>query len=181
MKGLVFNSLADLVEDQYGIAVWNRVINQIDSAVDGAYVASDSYAASEALAIIEALVSEVRVPVEDLLDEFGRKLFTDLYNLYPELVDCQTALLPFMTSVGTVIHEEMKILHRDAEVPILTYELYDRHSLTLFYQSPRKMCLLAEGLMRGAAKHYSSEIELEHRECMHNGAKKCEFHLRIIN
>ena len=179
MKGLVFNSLAELVEDNYGLATWNRVISSIDSVVDGAYVASESYPASEAQAIVGALTEELGASPAELLDVFGRKLFGDLYALYPELVDNHTELVPFITSVGTVIHEEMKILHVDAEVPNMTYELHDRNSLKFFYDSPRQLCMLAEGLVRGAAQHFNTQIELEQHACMHDGADKCEFSLRV--
>ncbi len=180
MKGMIFTSLGDLVEEEFGIGAWNRTLARIDSVVDGAYIEADTYPASEMLSLVGALVEELQVPAPQLLDLFGQKLFFDLYRLYPELVDRHTELVPFLASVGTDIHEEMKILHVDAEVPDMRCDFYDRNQLTMYYDSPRKMCLLAEGLVRGAAQHFDKTIELEHSECMHEGADRCKFEMRLV-
>lgn len=181
MKGMVFTSLADLVEDEFGVGAWNRALARIESVVDGAYVEADTYPSSEMLDLVGALVEELQVPADQLLDTFGQKLFFDLYRLYPELVERHTELVPFLASVGTDIHEEMKILHVDAEVPDMSCELYDRNSMTMYYDSPRKMCLLAEGLVRGAAQHYGRKVELAHSECMHQGADRCKFEMKFVD
>ncbi|MEE4660631.1 MAG: heme NO-binding domain-containing protein [Halieaceae bacterium] len=177
---MVFTSLADLVEDEFGIAAWNRALARIDSVVDGAYVFADTYPASEMLELVSALEQELDTPADALLDLFGQKLFFDLYRLYPELVDCHKELIPFLASVGSDIHEEMKVLHVDAEVPDMSCEFYDRNRMTMYYDSPRKMCLLAEGLVRGAAQHFNRKIGLVHSECMHRGATRCKFEMQLL-
>ena len=179
MKGLIFNSLAELVETQHDLATWNRVLGRIDSVVDGAYVSTDSYPASEMQALVMALTEELETPAAELLNHFGSWLFHDLYRAYPELVDGHTDLVPFIASVSDVIHEEMKIIYADAEVPTMSYTTQDRHNLTFYYQSPRQLCLLAEGLVRGAAAHFAVEADLEHQTCMHDGADRCTFLLRV--
>ena len=181
MKGMVFNSLNELVEEHHGIGAWNRAIDKIDSVVDGAYVSADNYPAEEMQALVMALTEELGAPAEVLLDTFGQKLFFDLYRAYPSLVDCHTELIPFIASVGTVIHEEMKIQYADAEVPTITHEPYDSRTLVFYYDSPRKLCLLAEGLVRGAAQHFDTAIKLEHPACMHRGAARCELHLTLVD
>ena len=180
MKGMIFTSLGDLVEEEFGIAAWNRALARIDSVVDGAYVDADTYPSSEMLSLVGALVEELQTPADALLDLFGQKLFIDLYRLYPELVDRHTELVPFLASVGSDIHEEMKILHVDAEVPDMSCDFYDRTRLIMYYDSPRKMCLLAEGLIRGAAQHFNTRIELLHSECMHRGDPRCKFELKVL-
>ncbi|MEM7257918.1 MAG: heme NO-binding domain-containing protein [Pseudomonadota bacterium] len=51
--------------------------------------------------------------------------------------------------------------------------------LIMIYTSPRKMCMLAEGLISGAAKHFDTTYTLDHSKCMHNGDDCCEFHLKF--
>jgi predicted hydrocarbon binding protein len=181
MKGMIFTALADLVETEYGMSTWNRALAQVDSCVDGAYVSAESYPAEEMQALVGALTDELGETPEALLDAFGRKLFKELYGLYPELVDVHSELVPFLSTVGSVIHEEMKILHADAEVPDMHHEIKDRRHLKMYYQSPRRLCLLAEGLIRGAAQHFDTAIELAQTACVHQGADSCEFTLRIVD
>ena len=181
MKGMIFNSLAELVETQYGIETLNKVISSIDSVVDGAYVGTESYPASEATDFVAALSEFTGSTPSALLDAFGQKLFGDLYALYPELVDQHTALFPFLDSVGSHIHEQMKIIYVDAEVPSLTSGHHQPREMTFYYDSPRQLCLLAEGLVRGAAHHFGSEIEIEQPTCMHEGAERCQFIVRLLN
>lgn len=47
MKGIVFTSLADMVEDSHGIEVWENVIKGSGAAHEGVYTAGQNYPDSE--------------------------------------------------------------------------------------------------------------------------------------
>ena len=94
------------------------------------------------------------------------------YQRFPQFFD-HDGLFPFLLSVDHLIHVEVRKLFPDAGVPHFEYheQLPDR--LTMVYQSPRKLCKLAEGLIDGSAKHFNQAYHLTHDVCMHKGDDCC--------
>ena len=46
-------------------------------------------------------------------------------------------------------------------------------ALVIHYDSARRLCLLAEGMILGAADHYGERARVEQVACMHDGADRC--------
>jgi hypothetical protein len=80
-------------------------------------------------------------------------------------------------SVNNIIHPEVRKIYPGADVP--TFEFRDEldGGLLMGYLSPRRLCALAQGFIEGAATHYGETVIFEHRECMHQGDKKCLCHI----
>ena len=51
----------------------------------------------------------------------------------------------------------------------------------MLYQSKRRLCFLAEGLIQGVAKEYNTEISLIHSKCMHRGDEECHLELSFYD
>ena len=47
------------------------------------------------------------------------------------------------------------------------------------YDSPRKLCRLAQGFMEGAGDYYKETVTVEHRQCMHDGDPECVLSVRV--
>ncbi len=45
--------------------------------------------------------------------------------------------------------------------------------MTISYRSPRKLCALAKGIVRGAAAHYKVDITISEESCMLRGNPEC--------
>jgi len=45
----------------------------------------------------------------------------------------------------------------------------------MVYTSPRRLCALAEGLIAGAAGHFSERVAVAQPECMRRGDARCVF------
>ncbi|MBA2537625.1 MAG: heme NO-binding protein, partial [Actinobacteria bacterium] len=47
------------------------------------------------------------------------------------------------------------------------------------YSSPRRLCVLLTGLVRGTAAHYGEKAVIEQPECMLRGDAACLFEVRF--
>ena len=99
----------------------------------------------------------------------------------PQFFEGHTDLKSFLLTVDRVIHVEVRKLHPGAELPQFDYEDESDKELTMIYTSPRKLCFLAEGLIDASAKHFNTKYELDHTECMHNGADSCNLKIKILD
>jgi predicted hydrocarbon binding protein len=48
------------------------------------------------------------------------------------------------------------------------------------YDSPRKLCAVARGIVRGVASHFGERIAIEGRRCMHRGDPHCLIAVRAL-
>ena len=142
MKGAVFTNFQEMVEDQFGMECWETLLEKSDLPSESIYTSSETYDDQEILSLVVALSEYSSVPVPDLVEAFGRYLYTGLAHSLPPSMMKFPDLWSLLEAVDSVIHVEVNKLYPDALTPkILVSERRD-NGVTLYYQSPRKMCLL---------------------------------------
>ena len=67
----------------------------------------------------------------------------------------------FLESIERYIHPEVLKLYPEAELPAFGSDIKSKNEMILDYSSSRKLADLAIGLIKGAAKHYNEEVEIE--------------------
>jgi predicted hydrocarbon binding protein len=179
MKGIIFITLNKMVEDTAGITAWESILAEVKPSSGGIYTSVEDYSDEEIFALVAAASSQLDIPAENLVEAFGEYLFDKLNQKYPTFTQQKDNFLGFIETVDGVIHKEVRKLYSNTLLPELMHSYNKDSSMNLVYRSPRKLCLLAEGLIRGAAKYYKTEYSLEHHTCMHNGADQCEFLIRV--
>lgn len=177
MKGIVFNLLESMVEEQFGLEAWDALLDEVGS--DGVFVSTDTYTDDQLVALVVAASNKTGIAVNDLVRKLGEFMFPRFREKYPDFFNEEMTLKDFLLTVDRVVHVEVRKLHPGANLPSFNYVDNEPGELTMVYSSPRKMCMLAEGLISGAAAHFGSEYTLSHDKCMHNGEDACELHLKI--
>lgn len=177
MKGVIFNVLEELVIETAGMAAWNSILNKTGS--DGIYTSGESYSDDELFALVGEICIALDMPAEKVVGIFGEYLFDQLDARHPDFTANASDLKFFLISVDTVIHGEVLKLYTNPNLPRFEYQDKGEKQLTMLYRSPRKLCILAEGLVRGAAKRFGNEVSIEHPVCMHNGADHCQLDVSI--
>ena len=172
MKGVVFNILEDMVVEKGGVVLWQQLLNNV--GVEGTYISSDTYSDAELFTIVHEVQKTLDIPLEEVIRSFGDFMFSKLADRYPIFVESEDELFSFLKSIEPVIHLEVKKLYNEANLPSIDCSNEQGDSLLLNYRSPRKLCMLAEGLILGAATHYDTPVTIQHDVCMHQGSDHCE-------
>lgn len=179
MKGVVFDILRDMVENQYGLEGWQAILDKAGS--DGIYVSTKTYADAELMGLVAAASEITTIPVNNLVFAFGEYMVPNFYKRFPNFFHDVPNFIKFLVSVDQIIHVEVRKLFPDAGLPTFDYSDENENSLTMIYQSPRKLCQLAEGLISGSAKHFNQNYKMTHDPCMHNGSDHCALKVELIN
>ncbi len=179
MKGIVFTTLADMVEEQFGLATWESILDKVNPACGGSYTAGATYPDIDLLALVNELAAVSNISVPELVEAFGIYMFPVLASKYPVFIQPGMTLKEFLRSINDVIHVEVKKLHADAGLPLINYEDPTDNQLVILYRSPRKLCHLAVGLTKGAASHFQKQVAIQHPICMHLGADHCRLEINI--
>ncbi len=173
MKGAVFIALNEFIEEQYGIELWEKLLDDVKPKCEGIFTSTEDYPDEEVRKFIAAISSRTELSPEDVTRIFGRFLFDELNKKFPIFTKISSDLFSFLESIENVIHKEVRKLYDNTSLPLITPLRRSDTVLELEYSSPRKLCLLAEGLVEGAAAHFGERIQLSHPRCMHRGAASC--------
>jgi len=179
MKGVIFNELQELVEETFGYEVWDEVILQTMLPSEGVYTASATYEDQELFDIVAALSQKTGISQPELVKIYGTYLFKTLMKSAPQEAKDAANLRRFLMMLENLIHVEVRKLFKEVNLPQFGYR-EDDDILTMLYTSPRKLCHLSEGLILGAAQHFSEEIELSHPVCMHEGHEHCQLQIKFL-
>lgn len=177
MKGLVFNALNTLVEEKFGLRLWDSVLKQVNPPNGGAYSGVQTYPDEQLFALVQALSEQTQTPVNSLIRVFGHYLFGVLIQRYPHFREEGQSLKDFLKSVEAAIHIEVKKLFPDSLTPRFDYEDPSPDKLVMIYSSPRQLCALAEGLFEGASSHFNEPLTVVQSHCTHKGDEDCRFEL----
>jgi hypothetical protein len=173
MQGIIFNALEEFVLESASMEVWNDVLDACQLASDGVYTAGITYDDAEVLALATALCGILNVSVNDGLKLFGVFLFDFLLKKGPIELHKYEDTPSLLLELESVVHRDVKRINPDAYTPLFEYTAITKDTGSLSYYSKRKLCVVAEGLLAGAAKHYNQTVTMKHTQCMHDDFDKC--------
>ncbi|WP_045857222.1 heme NO-binding domain-containing protein [Teredinibacter purpureus] len=180
MKGAVFIALNDMIEKNYGMQTWEAILEKVAPSSGGIYASAHSYEDSEMLTFVDVISEHLKLSKSDVKRAFGEYLFTELDSKFPVFRKVQPTFFSFLSSIEGVIHKEVEKLYHDAHLPQIRCTAVNNQHMQMYYTSPRKLCLLAEGLIYGAAKQYDVAIDIIQNTCMHTGEDHCLIDIRIL-
>lgn len=171
MKGIVFNLLEQVVSREYGEDVWDDLLDTAE--LDGTYTSLGTYPDEDLMALVGAASAALDLPAEDIVRWFGRQALGLLAETYRQFFEPHASTRPFVLTLNDIIHPEVRKLYPGADVPVFDFDTGSDEVLVMGYQSPRKLCAFAEGLIAGAADHYGERASIEQPQCMNRGDSKC--------
>lgn len=160
MKGIVFTELIEMVEEDLGLEIADRMIAGANTEKDGAYTSVGTYDHAELIELVVSLSAATDVSVPDLVKAFGRHLFARFSESYPQFFQGMESAIAFLPMVENFIHVEVRKLYPDAELPKFDCELSDAGVLEMTYNSSRPFADLAEGMIRACIAHFEDSLDV---------------------
>lgn len=159
MKGVIFNAVEEAVITLYSDDVWDDLLDA--AGLDGDYTSLGSYPDAHLEALVGAAVEMTGIDAVELIKVLGRHSFPHLADRYPELVDDSSGTHEFLRRVNDIIHPEVLKLHPDARPPRFSFEDRDDGVLRMTYESERRLGVLAQGLIYGAADRFGEDVTVD--------------------
>lgn len=170
MKGIIFTEFLALVENQWNEDMVDDIIDACELPSGGAYTSVGTYSHTEIVDLVVALSERSNVPVDQLLQIYGKHLFGRLAALYPKFVDRSLSMLEFLEGVERYIHVEVKKLYPDAELPSFETKRLEENKLEMIYRSSRHLDDVCQGLMEGSMDHFEAKGTIS-REPLDDGTR----------
>lgn len=148
----------DFVEQHWGLAMAQRLIDDVQPASGGVYTAVGNYDAGELVALAKRLAELGGVELPELLRQFGHHMLGCFTRRYAVFFDAAPGALAFLAGIEDHIHVEVRKLYPDAELPRFRYpERSDRH-LVMDYRSARPLAHFALGPIEATIAHYGEPL-----------------------
>ncbi|MET3827818.1 hypothetical protein ABIC16_003511 [Sphingomonas sp. PvP055] len=178
MKGVIFNLLEEAVVLEHGPDTWTDLIDA--TGVDGAFTSLGSYPDETLLALVDTAAAATGKTPSDVLRWFGTAAMPLLAERYGVFFTGHSGARSFILSVNEIIHPEVRKLYSGAGCPHFQFSTDAEGAMIIGYQSPRRLCALAEGFILGAAAHYGEQVTITHLACMLDGSPLCRIRVRWV-
>jgi len=171
MKGIIFTEFLELVEDKFGLAMVDKIINQSTLESNGIYTAFGTYEFSEMLQLMTKLSQNTDIEIDDLLMVYAEHLFAVLVKSYPNLVERYHSPMDLIASIENHIHIEVKKIYSDAQLPTFQLEERSENKMVMIYKSERALYMLGKGLMLEAFKLFKIPVEVNLEKLKEDGTE----------
>ena len=171
MKGVLFTGFLDLVENNFGYEMVDKIITSSDLMSGGAYTSIGTYPHKEMVQLMMQLSHNTKIPVSKLLKLYGQHFFGTLIAQYGHFLSRVKSAFQLLESISHHIHVEVKKLYPEAELPHFETKRLDANTLEMIYTSERKMADFAEGLIESCLKYYGEKGTIERTNLIEDGSK----------
>lgn len=173
MKGIVFVKLNEFVEEVWGLALWDELLQEANLDSGGIYTSVGQYDDEELFTLVGLIAKKKDITGAQAQKAFGEWVFKELYAIAPPGAHDYVDIFEFLHGVQNVIHVEVKKLYVDALLPEFDFIFESDKTLRFHYKSPRKLCHFCEGIVYGLSEHVKQQVTVEHLECEHNNDDRC--------
>lgn len=178
MQGVVFHELRGYAEHRLGPHGWDSLLEHA-GLPRRIYLAFRDYPDAEVLSLVDAASRMTGKPRQRVLEELGERLGPSLLRTYGVLVEPHWTVLDMVEHMER-LHQQVR---RDAQhrPPSVVCQRVRRELVQVSYASPRKLCGLGIGTIRGLARHLGETVVVNERRCMHQGSVTCELDVILLS
>jgi predicted hydrocarbon binding protein len=179
VHGIIFSEMKKYVDTKFGGDTWATLLTSA-GLQSNVYLNMQSYPDQEAIAIVMSASKATGKPAFTILEDFGEFIAADLVNMYKTLVRPEWKTLELLENVERTIHVVVRARHPGAVPAQITCTRTSANEVQVTYNSPRKMCPLAKGIIQGVGHHYNQRLSVTETSCVHKGAATCQMSVRVL-
>lgn len=180
MNGIVFVQIGKFAQSQLGEQAWREVVRSAGVPSRLYYRVAD-YPDEEAFALLSALSTAVGEPLSVILESLGEFIVPDLMKMSRYWIKPEWKTLDLIANTEKTIHDTLRSEGSRTNPPRLQCRRSSPEQVIVTYDSPRKLCALAKGIIAGVAKHYGERVTIAEPTCMLKGEPACELVVNVVS
>ncbi|HEY3057507.1 MAG TPA: heme NO-binding domain-containing protein [Chloroflexota bacterium] len=178
MHGIIFSELKKYVETRFGASTWPALLKEAGLG-SKLYMNVQSYPDQDAVALVMTASRMTGKPAPAILEDFGEFIAPDLLNMYRTLVRPEWKTIELLENVEHTIHTVVRARHPGAAPAQIACTRTGPNEAVLTYTSARKMCPVAQGIIRGLGTSFKQQVSIDETSCMHRGNPSCRMTVRV--
>jgi hypothetical protein len=158
MHGIIFTQLQKFINANYP-GQWLTLLEKANQK-GKIYLPTRPYPDDEIYSIVGAGCEMLGKQVEQVLEEFGAFLTTDLLKIYAHMIKPEWKALDLLENIENSMHKAAKFNNPGAAPPALIVHRVNPQTVEIHYNSERKMHWLGIGIIKAIASHYGEVLDV---------------------
>ena len=179
MHGVIFDEFRNYIESQYGGDGWKRVLQESGVGWPKLYMPVREYPDEEAIAIITTASRLMGAQTTTILEDFGEYIAPALIEMCGRLIKPGWKTLEVLEHTGE-IYRAINNVDAKARQSALHCARTSQEGVMISYSSPRRMCSVAKGIVKGMARRYNEQVLIAEKECMLKGNIRCMISVLVV-
>ncbi len=179
MYGHLFIGLKEYVESEFDADTWITVINKSGSS-SADYKVLLNYPDSEFTDLISAFASVTGNSVPATMELFGKYMAHFFTRMYGVFFKEDWNFFDLMEHVEDTMHRNLRMYNPGLHPPELAYTRISTDEVSITYNSHRKLCTFAIGLIKGFAEHYKEKISVTEKTCLLQQDNACRISIKVV-
>jgi hypothetical protein len=162
MYGIVNKAIEDLVKENHGNEVWQRIKKRSNITVDF-FISNETYEDQITYDLAQATAVELNIELSDVLIQFGEYwVLKTGRQKYGSLLEAGgSTLKEFLCNLPN-FHNRIMLMYTHLTPPEFTISNIEEHSLHVHYFSKRNgLQDFVKGLLQGLGKMYNTPVHIE--------------------
>ncbi len=160
MHGIIFAELKKFAIEGFGPDIWDALLKE--AGLQGKfYLATSAYPDEDAVALVMAASRLSGKAVPELLEAFGEFIVPDLVKTYGAMIRPDWKTLDLLEHTEEAIHKVIRRKDPNAAPPALKVVRKGDTEAEVTYSSPRGLFPIAQGIVKGVAKHYGETVSMD--------------------
>jgi hypothetical protein len=177
MHGVIFLYLHQFARKLAGEPAWQGWLH--DAGLSRiSFSPVQEYPDAAAAALVDSAARALGKPTQAVLEEFGEFVAPEFLRLYSSLIRPEWKTIEVIANTEELIHTTVRMRNPGAHPPMLQCLRTGDDEIRVVYSSPRRLCALARGIIRGIARRFNEGVELEDEACMLRGDPFCSLVVR---
>ena len=172
MHGFFLTEFKKYIKATRGDEAWEAVRARA-GLQSRAYVPIQQYPDKEAAALVAAASAIDGAEATRILESYGRFIVADLLSLYRGLLRPEWRSLQLIEHAQEVIDRVKRLNGLAVGLPEISVERANPDRLLVRYESPRKLCNVGKGMLRGIGDYFDEELKVTEDACMLEGHAFC--------
>ena len=180
MHGVILAELQRYVQTNVGSLAWADTC-RLARVGTTSYALSGEYPEGDLSALVTAASEVLNMPLQELLEDFGVFMAPDLMTSCAGHMPPEWRALDLLESPDRHRRLAERLTGRSVVSPILGAERLSEREVRIVYGSPRRMCGLTRGLIRGILRHFREVGQVRESACMLKGAPSCVIYVTRLS
>jgi hypothetical protein len=175
MYGVIFDFLRSYVIQHHGgRKTWDALLDEAGIGYK-VYFPVAQYPDEEIVNLATTASRMLKIPLTAVLEDFGRFVGPSLVSYYDMFVKPGWQTFEVLENASSSIHDSIHRHNPKRNPPKLIATRTGEDRMKVTYQSDRKLCFVAKGIIYGLSQKYGEDIHVHETQCMHTGAERCSF------
>jgi len=180
VQAVIFAELKKYAETRLGADAWRPLLREA-GVTRPLYAPGQDYPDQEAGAIVGVASRKTGLAPDAVLQDYGEFIAPDLVRMYAHIIAPGWRTLDLLEHTEEAIHKAVRRDNPKASPPRLKCARKGPDEVVIHYSSPRRMCGVAKGIVRGLARHYGEKVSLTEPTCMLKGGSECQLVVKRLH